>query len=474
MNGDLSIDQKRLLVIYYALDETVQRRVAGHAAEEVLSGWNPASEMPYRLAWEAIQGVLAASGAFGPLDVDMWWAQLGRLPVAQQASQLPHSPVFQELGVLYTMLRRRYDSVRMQSHSNYVLQLFQEFLEYRVVMQLARRESRGDLFQDVSDLHSRLIQARPASVEPVRFMMPGTKLPSANFRREPFGIDWLDRMTGGGMALGDAMLFLAPSGGGKTVLGSQCSWARCLQCQPSAYFSYEQEILGDIMIRFLAMATGISRKEFEGREPEEYPLEALERLEEVRERCGRYLLPYDMSTGAAGTGGINEIAACVQALSREGNRPTLVVIDWVQTCVVRNMAARGIPGTQLTGEMDRFASEFARFCRDEKVQGIMLQQLDTENQRKKGIEPHHTMAAYCKSMGNYCRYAIGIAALDDQMIGTMTRSKATSVAQNENNKIIVRLHGDLNQFRTAAGYQLDARSGMYAQAGPSAGRLHAT
>ena len=270
--------------------------------------------------------------------------------------------------------------------------------------------------------------------------------PAPEFVRKPFGVDWLDAMTGGGPGESDVVLFVAPSGGGKTVLGTQLAWARCRRDEYALYLSYEQSIDGNITLRFYSLATGLPMSIFEGRSSEDLPRSVADNLTQAQQAHGKFLLDYDMSTGLAGSGGLGEITGIVRQLSQRGQKPTLIVVDWVQTVVARHMARMELPLSQLSAQMDLFANGFAQLCTVEKIQGLLLQQLDTGHQRQRGFEPHHSLAACCKSLGNYCRHAIGITRLNDQMIGTMVRTKGTAMADDEHSRKIVRLRGDLNRF----------------------------
>jgi len=229
------------------------------------------------------------------------------------------------------------------------------------------------------------------------------------------------------------------------VFGTQLAWARAQQLQHACYLTYEQPIKGDIMIRFLAMATGLPKSTFEGQNINELPANVREAVNDARCLYGQYMHPCDMSGSAAGSGGVPEIRDLITSQSRNDQRPSLIIVDWVQTAVSNYMAAQNMRDEQLTMQMDRFAKDFAKLCREEEIQGVMLQQMDNANQTKRGIEPHHTLAARCKSMGNYCRYALGIARLSDEGFGRMVLTKATTGSLEDNSRI-VRLNGPLNRF----------------------------
>jgi hypothetical protein len=300
------------------------------------------------------------------------------------------------------------------------------------------------------------------------FMSPDAPLPTTLLVRRPFGIDWLDRMTGGGMADGDAMLFVSPSGGGGTVFGTQITWARARLFKHACYLSYEQlietDVATDIMSRFYAMATRRPKSFFtSGSHLQTLPPDVLALLQEARQRYGKYSHVYDMSRGDRGSGGVEEIREIIATETRKGRRPELVVVDWVQVAVGRYMAAKQIVDAdgEITRQMDIFARDFARLCRDEKLNGVLLQQRRTDDSSSFG-EPMHLLAAYCRSLGHYCRFAFGVSRMTKSGFGKLVRSKATSVDSSYGDELLVRLRGDLNEFVDATRDVIyDDRSGEF-------------
>lgn len=473
MNHEFTDVEKRLLLIFFAISAGFQRRVMG--LPDTVDGWNMVTELPQRLLWKAIHTVLSQTKTYGPIPVEMIQTALSNDQDAMQALGAGNIAVSGELNVVLTGIRN-YDLSRVETHLKFPLEVFQRFCEVRLALAKAAQMEAPSLTEGIRNLQTVNSLYRTSRIQPTNFMRPDAPLPDISFNRVPFGIKWLDDLCGGGMADGDAMLFIAPSGGGKSVFGTQLSWQRAMQLRHSVYCTYEQNIHGDIMTRYFAMATRIPKDVFKDVDlnnlPDEIAIgeggrrqvfrreQILTAIHHARQLAGNYIHTYDMSEGQQGTGGVDDFREIVDVQTREGTRPTMIVVDWVETAVRNYMGARQLPVTELTMQMEQFAKDFAQFCRAERIQGVMLQQMDTENQSKKNVEPHHTLAARCKSLGNYCRVALGVTRLDEEGYGRLHRTKATSVA-TQNAVLNVRLNGPLNEFEASTDRVWDTASGRY-------------
>lgn len=472
MNLEFTPPEKRLLIVFFALDPTFQQKVKGVPSS--VNAWNPLHELPYRAMWKAIDSILTKSGKFGAIPPEIIYAEMSSDP---DASPILNSSNMLALKEIQEIMRTvsAYKLTDLSIHLKCVLVLLQRFFDVRMALAEANKHQDCSLADQADILRNQLSRFKTMGLKRSQFMLPTMPIPSGTLTRVPFGMEWLDNLLGGGMADGDAMLFVAPSGGGKTVAGTNVAWCRAMCRMHAVYCSYEQEIdSGDILLRYFAMATGHPRKEFEGKNMSDMPIEIQQKFQEAREAFGQYTHLYDMSGAEQGFGGIADYYEILNDLRADGIKPTLLVVDWVQTAVLRFMAAQGINEMELTQRMDTFAREFAMFCRDQKVQGVLLQQLDTANQRKKGIEPHHTLAAKCKSMGNYMRYAVGLGRMGEDGYGRMFRTKANTLP-GDNATQLVRLNGDLNRFEEASSdVMFDARSNSYVRKAeiPSGSHAH--
>jgi RecA/RadA recombinase len=445
------------MVLYFALDETFQNWVL--SVPSATKGWNPVQEWPYRTLWKSIEQILIRGGKRGPLSKEALLAQLCTDP--EDAEAFRNNFTWRDEVVLLLDVMTGFDRTLLPASRELVRKVLQKFTDYRVALPETQDQEGEDLKVTAEILLREVVANRPATINAANFMNPAAPLPDGRLDRVPFGIDWLDELTEGGMACGDAMLFVAPSGGGKTTFGIQLAHACAKQGRHAAYCSYEQEVdTGDILTRFLAMATGMPRKEFEGKALAEMPPNVQHAFQKAREWYGIFLHPYDMSRSDQGNHGVSDYEEIIRTEDAAGRRPTLIIVDWLETAVRRSMTARNTPEDRLTAEMERFAQQFALMCRDNKVQGVLLQQMQAASQAKRQIEAHHSLAARCRSLANYCRFALGLARLSEEGIGRMQLTKATT-SSLENKERLVRLNGPMNRFEAAHGIGFDKASNRY-------------
>ena len=81
MKTEFTQEEKRLLIIHYAVDEEFQRRVK-NVPPGTTEGWHPIHEMPYRVLRRAIDDVLTQSGSFGPISSEALEATVSSAPDA--------------------------------------------------------------------------------------------------------------------------------------------------------------------------------------------------------------------------------------------------------------------------------------------------------------------------------------------------------------------------------------------------------
>lgn len=476
MQGELNDQECLFLVIMYAVSTQFQRRAMTN--EKIIEGWNFNKEIHFAVIWQAVNGVLAETKQPTRTTSVLLRVELSRMPEAQAI--INGGP--EDTDRLEYILKAidDYPEALAAQHFPLAVSLLNEFISYRIAMPMAEAEKVDTLAERLTFLQKTLSSMTPANVMPVEVLDIDKPLPSLVQQRTSTGIQWLDLMCGGGLQDGDAMLFIAPSGSGKSVFGTMMTFYRAQLQQHAVYLTYEQtiedDICTDISSRFYAMATGLPKKTFENKNLRtELPADVLNKLDDTRRKLGKFVHTYNLADAKAGFGGLEEIKQIVDQETHWGRRPTLLVVDWVQTCVGRWMAAKQLPDVETTGHMDAFARDFANLCRSEKIHGVLLQQMDTEHQKSRSIEPHHTLAARCKSMGNYCRFAFGVPRMQDNR-GQIFRTKATTVGSDCPDTLAIEMRGDLNMFRDISSeFEFDRESGSMvhrsgrSETGPSQG-----
>ena len=219
-------------------------------------------------------------------------------------------------------------------------------------------------------------------------------LPRRERDPQPFGITWLDTILLGGLGPGEVLLFLGPTGHGKTTLATQMAFARASQDQHAVYITYDQKLEGDLYNRFWSMMTGVGRRELEGPGVAGMPIEVQERFQAWREAHGRYSHLYDLSGRDPGRGDISDVEDIIMIETGEGRPPRVIIVDYIQLAVDKAINSGLGSSLDLADSMDTYAREFAGICRTRGIQGVLIQQLDVAHQRSTSIDLDHRMGQW--------------------------------------------------------------------------------
>jgi hypothetical protein len=283
------------------------------------------------------------------------------------------------------------------------------------------------------------------TVIPPDLSRPAFELLSANRTPQSLGIPWLDTMLAGGLADGEVFLFLGPTGGGKTTLSTQIAWSRAMQRSHTIYITYDEPLEGYINNRFYSLMTGVPRPDLEKRAIAEMPPDIQHRFQAWREAYGDFLHVYDGSGAKYGNGGIEDIIRAARCEIDQGRRPSLVIVDWVQCAVLKGMKQGGGSAREIAGQMDDYARQFAAICQDQRIQGMLVQQLAAIYQPAWNIDINHKMAEACSTLGKHCHHAVGIGRLTPDGEGLMISSKGVTPSASRPPQP-VRLNGAMNRF----------------------------
>lgn len=275
---------------------------------------------------------------------------------------------------------------------------------------------------------------------------------------QPFGIPWLDKLLAGGLAPGEVLLFLAPTGGGKTTLATQITFTRAMQGSHAAYITYDEPLQGDIHNRFASMVTDVPRRELEQGSVAAMPVPIQNRFQAWREAYGNFLHLYDMSRRDQGRGDISDIEGIIWDETNQGRRPSLIIVDWVQCAVAKAMEHGGGSSKDIAEGMDAYARQFAQLCRTHRIQGVLTQQLAACHQRHRGIDLDHRMAEGCRTLGRHCVHALVLGRLNEDGLGIMVNSKGPGLPADRPRQV-VRLNGDINKFEAAESLEYDKQTG---------------
>ena len=132
MKTEFTQEEKRLLIIHYAVDAEFQRRVK-NVPPGTTEGWHPINDMTYRVLWRAIDDILTQSGAFGPISSETLGATLSAEPDVVTMLNSSNMLAQNELTELLQVIKD-HDTARAQQHSQVALDLLQRFLEVRLAL----------------------------------------------------------------------------------------------------------------------------------------------------------------------------------------------------------------------------------------------------------------------------------------------------------------------------------------------------
>jgi hypothetical protein len=310
----------------------------------------------------------------------------------------------------------------------------------------------------------------------------------------PSNVSFIDAATDGGPALGEVLVLLGPSGGGKSLLGIQLSveGARYQVRQAENgckagywyFYSYESPIKPDIRQRVVSNAAKIewssimkasSRdqlsttgdlKDYEmirWREKIEAGINIpgeRERYKAAMEELGERLKLVDMSGALApsiGAGGIDEIVRYLNQEQVKGHQPVGIVIDYAGIAVARMMATKNEKIDNEFAHLNNFVNNIrveiaSRFnC----VVWVLHQLHGDAAAASSTTRQHHSKARGARNFADNANFAFNIGTTDPSnncCVITCTKHRRANVVKDP----IVYVDGALNRMESADNkYALD-------------------
>lgn len=317
------------------------------------------------------------------------------------------------------------------------------------------------------------------------------------------GEQFLDAFMNGGQSPTEVYVLLGPTGLGKTTIGVMLSvstarvWNAAYLTNKvpkrkiSCFFSWEQD-LERLRHRFWAFAAKIDSTRLELYADEAVELSTrgnlepyeLEEFSDVIRAAGQQNIPgeserlvaatrelnecvriFDFSgtpeNPRAGEGGLDEVAAVLGALVKEGHEIGTVVLDYANAAVRRMMSAKNDDPANLRHHLTNFCND----CRF-KI-GIpyncpvwVFNQLNTESNRKAPTaKQHHSFASECGNFAENAWFAF-VFSTKDPITNTCqlfcTKSRRSS---GDKPPVILKIEGNFCRMRDVSElYTVDDRS----------------
>ena len=238
----------------------------------------------------------------------------------------------------------------------YVIEeVLQPWLDQRVTNELSRLNTINTTAKDlVESLTKTVEESRVLSTtdyQPTQLSVPEVSS-TVSTPAVPTGCKVFDALVGGRKA-GHFMGILAPSGGGKTLLGLETAVRTAEGGEPVVFFSYETPVLDppELRDRFWACASGVPMKTLAGSSLSDLPKSTQNDISKSVSALDKKIFLYDMSGSSKnnpnqGCGGVEEIEVFLNNLIELGIHPSLVVIDWLGAMVQRYMIGKNLDMTK--------------------------------------------------------------------------------------------------------------------------------
>jgi hypothetical protein len=148
-------------------------------------------------------------------------------------------------------------------------------------------------------------------------------------KRNPTGVDFIDRAFGGGVLPGEVIGFIMPTKTGKTTLGLQLACECVLRKKHVVYVQFEQLITGDLAQRQLVLASGGTRKDWNKGDITQVDIKVQEKLLKGATLWAEYMHCFDTwVTKDNPLFSPSDIYEIVQDLNSQGKHVDLVILDW--------------------------------------------------------------------------------------------------------------------------------------------------
>ena len=211
-------------------------------------------------------------------------------------------------------------------------------------------------------------------------------------KRVPFGVSFLDKLTGGGCVEGTVMGFLGIQGGGKTMMTVQVAIASAKVAKQVLWLTYEQEFKGDIAERAITRVTGTMLGQVRQKAYSQLDDTTKAKIEAARTKIGQYLAIRNFAAPLEDENGVslpdeqqmvgdgNDIRAIVHYMKRIGRTPKIILFDWMGEAVERICIARGIdPKDHFQTVASEYLRDINSICADYGCVGIVFHQIAAVN-----------------------------------------------------------------------------------------------
>ena len=272
--------------------------------------------------------------------------------------------------------------------------------------------------------------------------------------REPLGIPFIDTMLGGGLAAGEKIGFVIPTGCGKTTMGFQISDACVTADNVVGYVQTEQDLDGDLQQRICTLASGSSKNTWEeyAEALRDDPTASIEkylkpqewdRFQKMRQKWNDNFWFVDFTDPNKKLSSVDQIFDALEEQEQQHQRKIhTVVIDWWGRVADRIALAAG--GDEATarrhrrGSMDVLKSRSSKM----KIRLVVFQQCKgAQVSTKKAPSAHN--AQEDSNFPDFFDYCFAMSKLSDKHEGVLTADKVRRGTKSTVRVVLDGAHGKL-------------------------------
>lgn len=180
------------------------------------------------------------------------------------------------------------------------------------------------------------------------------------------------------------------------------------------------------------------------------------RLNEESAKYAKYLSVVDLAQGMRGSGGAEEVIRYIDEQTAKGERPALIVIDWLGSMIQRYLAFNNLNSEQYRHVGHQFIDRLSSHAKQHNYGLVIVHQLRTDACRRRSeVKPNVSEAMEMRAFAYFLDACACLGTLSpDTAVGWLCMDKYRRGACSD---IMVRLNGPLQRFDQAVGFVTDHR-----------------